>query len=150
VINLLTWTCFVTSLRTDSTIGRSYTNVSAGYTAAIHDAIESSNGPGCLALTGGHVHIPLRAFPPPSFPHQANILKTRSVILANQHHWPLISMPPKHKIVTNRKQHHHTIYQTAPIHALRLHGRRQREEGKDVDQQQEQHRDDVAGEPRAA
>jgi hypothetical protein len=66
VINLLTWTCFVTSLRTDSTIGRSYTNVSAGYTAAIHDAIESSNGPGCLALTGGHVHIPLRAFLPPS------------------------------------------------------------------------------------
>ena len=88
------------------------------------------------------VHIHLRAFL-----SWTDMSETRSVTLANQHHRTVMSMPSKHKIVTNRKQHHRAVNQTAPVHARRLHRRRQREESKDVDQQEKQYRDDIAGEP---
>lgn len=59
-------------------------------------------------------------------------------------------MPSKYKIITNREQHHRAVNQTAPIHAFGLYWRREWEESKDVNQEQEQHRDDVASESRAA
>jgi hypothetical protein len=135
--------------------GRHWTFLSAGGPAANHSAIQLSNGSGSSGANGrpancSHTSPCLPSFLPAFPPHRANILKTRSVILAHQHYRPLISMTPEHKVVTNRKQHHHTINQTAPVHAFRLHRRRQRKESKNVDQQQEQHRDDVTSEPSTA
>jgi hypothetical protein len=72
------------------------------------------------------------------------------VVLIHQYNWTFVCMPSKQEVVAHRKQHHRPINQNAPVHGLRHHRCRQREECKNIDQQEEQYGDDIAREPSAA